>query len=101
MLMMSITPKINVRPAAIRAYTPPVRIPSTMASIRAVDDNGQDPHPGLGNSGATDPVADFGRVCTRLPFCHWNTSELPIVFSPLALNFAGPMTVLKVAPLCR
>src|SRR5450631_2364280 len=31
MLMICMTPKIRVRPAAIKAYTPPVRIPSTTA----------------------------------------------------------------------
>src|ERR1700684_2037920 len=38
MLMMSITPKIRVRPAAISAYTPPVRMPSITASRKAVPD---------------------------------------------------------------
>ena len=33
MLMMSSTPKISVRPTAMRAYTPPMRIPSTMACM--------------------------------------------------------------------
>ena len=31
-LMIRITPKINVSPEAISAYTPPVRIPKTTAS---------------------------------------------------------------------
>src|ERR1700722_11242902 len=33
MLMMSSTPKISVRPTALRAETPPTRIPSTMAWV--------------------------------------------------------------------
>src|SRR6201987_4915222 len=40
MLMMSMTPKISVRPAAMSAYTPPVRTPSTIACRSAVDDIG-------------------------------------------------------------
>src|ERR1700733_473333 len=31
MLMMSSTPKMSVRPTAMRAYTPPTRIPTTIS----------------------------------------------------------------------
>ena len=123
MLMMSSTPKISVRPTAMRAYTPPMRIPSTMACdiSRAINQlrPGRLIRPELVRDGltstvsssptapsamiGTEPDAPAGSTWTNLVplFCHWKMKAAALAFSPSESNFTGPCTVFSVTPLCR
>src|SRR5262250_2157186 len=75
-----------------------------LAPCRAPRTTGDQPWPqaGFGLTTATEPCALVGSTCTNLaPCCHWKMKCAAAVFSPMALNFAGPCTVCTVTPLCR